>query len=1455
MNTKMSPTPYICYHKHDHMSNLISPDSETRPIEYIERCVELGCDTYYINNHGLVGDIFEAKMLCDQYNLRCHVAMEGYIVPNPLEKDKSNYHIMLIPRTNKGRRLMNYASSRANTEGYYYKPRLFLEDLLAIDPEDMYVSTSCFTKGNRVLTNKGYVNIENIKKGDLVKNKIGEYEKVNYPTKIKYSGKFYTLRCTGFPDPIVCTEDHMFLTITPNSLYKKDLPVWRTAKEIVNYSSGSTKPHLLYPVKDSYSGLKEIYKKEYDGCYKEIEHPWTVKQSTKERIILTPKLMRFFGFFIGDGCITLKKNPRVCVTINYNEYKYYKKDFIDAVETSLGIKFSVTKRKENCRVDITASSLDLINLFYYLFGDCKAETKHIPRRLVHISKEFDLELFYGLLLSDGYVKKTKREKYISGKFTFCTTSHILAEQLQDLMSTLEIASSGYSAKEYLDKNGVHHKKAYYIESSAKIFSKIKKKSYMPHNKLKKIFRDLYKNSNANPIITLGGIKYKKVFVKEASVKRSVKTVYCLNNNSHSFIVNGAIVHNCMAGILSDDRAIKEIFMPLYEHFKDSMLLEVQSHKHPKQIEINQIALRLHQQLRLRLIAATDSHYVNEAGRLRRLELLKGKGITYGDEDTFILDVPDGDTLLQRFIDQGVLTESKAREAIENTNILRECEDLDINTDIKMPTIYPELTPKERLAELKKLVAKKFKEIMVEEGRSQEEIEERKKSLQYEMKIIEDTNEEVHSADYLLFNSKMVDIAVNKYHGVLTRGGRGSCASFYMNRVLGISQIDRHDVNLPIFPDRFASTARLLEAKSMPDIDFNVADQEPFVRACRDLLGEHQVYAMYAPGTMQLSEAFRNVCRSHKLQHDEYNEVGKNIEQYENNPKWKPLIDEAKQYVGCIISGSIHPCAYLLDTDDIRYEYGITKLGDHYCVLLTSYEADQFRHLKNDLLFVTVWKLISETFELAGEPIMPARELLAKIKDDDKVWKLIADGICCTLNQIDSDNGTAQAKRYGIKSFEDGALIAAAIRPSFDSWREQFLNHEEYSTGSEELDNVLTSGSVRGYVLFQENLLQYFNWLGVSPAEGITLIKKIAKKKIKPDDFKNLEGRLKENWKKNTGSYDNFDHTWKMIQSCMSYGFASPHAAATSLDMCYGAWLKVHRTLPYYTTCFNHYSGDQAKTTKLTKELDYFGVKLEGVKFRKSRGKYSFNKETNSIIKGISSIKYISDQIAEELYALKDSEYPHFAYLLKDIDEKTSVDSRQREILTRINYFSEFGKNAKLLKIIDLYDNIGKRKTLKRTDLDKFNIPEEVAQKYAGTITEKQFKDLDNIGMIIELSKNIEDKSIPIRLQIQSEIETLGAANFCSSEINERYWIIIEYKTYGSNSTRPYVTVRNLNNGEEIKTKVTSSKQYQSSPFGLYSVLRIDAFAERPKKRNVNGQWVDDPVEKELIISSYETIVK
>ena len=752
------------------------------------------------------------------------------------------------------------------------------------------------------------------------------------------------------------------------------------------------------------------------------------------------------------------------------------------------------------------------------------------------------------------------------------------------------------------------------------------------------------------------------------------------------------------------------------------------------------------------------------------------------------------------------------------------EEIKLDYSIKMPTIYPDLTPKERVDLLKKKVSLKFNEIRKEENIVGEEYEKYKAGIKYEMKIIEDTNEEIHTADYFLFNEKNVDLAVNKYGGVLTRGGRGSCGSFYINRILGMTQLDRFKIDLPLFPDRFASTARLLENRALPDIDYNVKEQEPFVKASKELLGENGCYPMYAPGTMQLAEAFRNVCRSKGLEYDDFNEVAKDIENHLEDPEWIDIIEEANKYVGTIVSGSVHPCAHLLSSDNILYEYGVTRLGENVCVLITSAEADEYKVLKNDYLIVKVWKLIDETFKLIGIPIISARELLDSIKDDDRVWNLFRDGITCTLNQVDSDNGTQQSKKYGIRSFIEGAYIAAAIRPSFDSWRDMFLTHSAYSTGSKQLDEVLSN--TNGYILYQENLMQYFEWLGVTPAESIGLIKKISKKKIKPEDFSKLEERIKKKWIENTGSEDMFQETWNMIQGCMAYGFCSAHAAATSLDMCYGAYLKVNYPLEYYTVCLNNYSDDMTRTNKLVKELDYFDIKLQGIKFRHSKAEYSLDKEHRTIYKGLTSIKFMNDKVANELYLLRDKNYDNFIELLADIIN-TSINSRQLQILIELGFFEEFGHPNMLLKQYELFNKFYGKKQIKKDSIVGY--PTWIFEKFADKETDKQFRFENTLPMLIELCKTIDYPKTTIKNRIQSEILHLGYIQTVIEDVSDEYH-------YVTDINGNWLTLYQLNSGDSKKIK--SRKKYLSeTEIGVGKIIKILDISQEPKWRKDNmGEW-------------------
>lgn len=192
-----------------------------------------------------------------------------------------------------------------------------------------------------------------------------------------------------------------------------------------------------------------------------------------DTIVLTPELMRFLGVFIGDGSINVgHKNDSISLTLNLEDYYFFKDDFITPVENQIGIKFNVSIRESFHRVDIRTSCVDFINFIYYLFGDCKTATKHIPNRLKHISYELDCELLYGIIISDGYIRETKRDGYSSGEVVIATISSKLCSDIRNLCADIGILVTKRIAKEYVDKNNVHHCESYYMKMVSKqIYSK------------------------------------------------------------------------------------------------------------------------------------------------------------------------------------------------------------------------------------------------------------------------------------------------------------------------------------------------------------------------------------------------------------------------------------------------------------------------------------------------------------------------------------------------------------------------------------------------------------------------------------------------------------------------------------------------------------------------------------------------------------------------------------------------------------------------------------------------------------------------------------------------------------------------------------------------------------------------------------------------------------------------
>lgn len=909
-------------------------------------------------------------------------------------------------------------------------------------------------------------------------------------------------------------------------------------------------------------------------------------------------------------------------------------------------------------------------------------------------------------------------------------------------------------------------------------------------------------------------------------------------NPNNIIVTTA----CVAGRLREEQGREEWILKMKNYFKDNFYLEVQAHPCQVQANYNKMILYYHNKYNIPIIHANDSHYIFPEEAKYRSMFLKAKGINYPEEDNFILDYPDSDTLIKRYKEQGILNDKQIQEALSNTLIFDKAEKLDINKEIKMPIISN--TP---LKELKSILNNAW----LEERKNIPQSEWKKylKEIREETKVVEDTN----MAEYFLLNYYIIKNSVEKYNGVITKTGRGSAPSFYINKLLGFTNIDRISAPITLFPSRFMSKTRILESHSLPDIDFNCADTEPFYEASKELLGEDGCWWMLAYKPLQVSSGFRLWCKANDLNINDYNAVAMDLAElskikksytesnYYKDEKWKKLIDDSQHFVGVIESIAQHPCSTLLMDKAISREVGLIKAGNIICANITSYESDNYKFLKNDLLTVSVWSLINDTCKLAGINTPSIAELNSKL--DEKTWEIYEKGLTCSINQADSDYATGLVQTYKPHSVAEMSAFVACIRPGCASLLQDFIHRRPYTTGVEKLDELLIDGAHR--MIYQELIMKYLIWLGIKEDNSYGIIKKIAKKKFKDNELKELKDKLLKGWIKQVGKQDHFEESWKIVENAAHYSFNCSHSLAYAYDSIYGAYLKSHYPLEYYTVALNSYQGDFDRTNKLTNELEYFKIKLSSPKFRYSFGEYSCDKNTNTIYKGISSIKGLSKTIGDKLYELKDNSYSTFLDLLIDCKEK-GIGISDLTTLTKLDYFSEFGKIGKILRFLDIYNELYGKKILKKDK--EYLVKKLYLKEFCAKETEKQYTGFDSYKCLSSLIDKMADEDISIKDKLLYQLQYFGYVDIVDTNINKDIWLVTDMVERSKNKI---VDLYCINNGEKIKVKVRS-KIFSSNPFNKGDLLSIDSFM-REGKWSINPdtqEWKKSTTIFENILNEY-----
>ena len=929
----------------------------------------------------------------------------------------------------------------------------------------------------------------------------------------------------------------------------------------------------------------------------------------------------------------------------------------------------------------------------------------------------------------------------------------------------------------------------------------------------------------------------------------------LFDTSDNIIVTTA----CVGGVLNKGNAkTKQRFMKFLIANKGRCYLEVQHHNCEAQATYNKTLYEINQKTGIPLIAGTDTHCLNDEHVEGRKILQKAKNVFFSDEDGWDLTFKTYNELIDAYKIQDALPEEVYMQAIENTNIMADSiEEFELDYSHKYPKLY---------SDSEKVLKKKIVEGVKNRGVDKyNNFDDYKKKIQYEL----ETYKHNGAIDFLLLEEDYKTAL--KKQGVSYGYSRGSVSGSVIAYLLGITEVDSIKYNLNF--ERFMNKERV----SLADVDTDWSKKDRY-KVREYLFNKEGLYCcdIITFNTIALKGAIKDVGRALGMTVDETQTISDAVYLDENK---KDCIDEFYlnkypelfKYVdivkGTIVSIGNHPAGLVVSPYPVDEWFGLcsTKSNENMISQINMKEIDGLQFVKLDVLGLDCVGLINETCDLAGISRITPDNISF---DDDIVWNEIredntmifqfeSDYAGDYLSRVLSDEVVSKVKEKNpnFSRIDLMSMANGAIRPAGASYREELAQGIYRDNGHEALNEFLAP--TLGYLVYQEQIIEFLHrFCGYTMGEADIVRRGFAKKtgtekfipKIKSGFIKTMSEEYGVEEDEASHLIESF---LQVIIDASSYLFSNNHATPYSFLGYVVGYLRCYYKLETVTTALNIYLEDDDKSLEIIQYAKRNGINLRPIRFGKSGADYTIDKTTNSIYKGVQSVKFCNKQIAEELLELSNNSYSTFIELLKDVDEKTSVNSKQLGILIRLNFFSDFGNNKYLLEVADIYNKFANAKIIAKKKMEELGVSDYLMQKYAGKETKSQWRELNNQGLIEELCGRLKNDSLNIVEQVKADLEFLGYTDYVNEKMADDYYIVVSFITY-KDPCRPSVVLRRICNGEEIKTRIKQSKIFKESPFGLYSILKVDEFAHVYKKKKVGDAWVDSD-ELEDVLEQYEVM--
>ena len=911
------------------------------------------------------------------------------------------------------------------------------------------------------------------------------------------------------------------------------------------------------------------------------------------------------------------------------------------------------------------------------------------------------------------------------------------------------------------------------------------------------------------------------------------TIEDVKNTSDNIIVSTA----CLGGVLNKaPEPIRQDFFYWLRRHPDRCFLEIQPHISAEQKRYNQALWALSKRSGLRLLMCTDTHALNAEHVEGRKILQKAKNIHFDGEDEFYLEMLSYDELVALCKIQNALPMEVYLDAIEMTNVVADMvEPFELDYSYK----YPHLWGDDSEQVLRAKIAEGIKWRGVDKLPNYQEYLDR---IEYEMKAY------IHNGaiDFMLLMEDI--IAWCKTQDILVGYGRGSCNGSVIAYLLGITEMDsiKHGLNF----ERFMNTERV----SLSDIDTDFPPSR-INEVKQYIFNKHGLYCsdIVTFNTIALKGAIRDVGRALQMPLDEVGNICNRVEMDEDGcrKQYPDLFKYVDIVNGCVVSVGNHPCGLVVSPYSIDDRMGLftTSTDDVPISQINMKEVDLQNYVKLDLLKLDTIELINETCKLAGiERLTPDNVDI----NDKAVWDSIRDDTTAIfqwegatgdryIKQLLSESNIQKFKKLN-PNVDYMTLLSignGAIRPAGASYRDDLANGVIRKSGNEAIDEFMKP--TFGYLVFQCQIIQFLHqYCGYTMGEADIVRRHFAKKTGTEKDIPQIKAGFAKTMAEQYGmSKEESDKVIadfiQVIMDASNYLFSLNHSQPYSYEGYVSGWLRYHYPLQFLTVALNINQGKEEKTSALTAYAHKVGIGIKPPKFRHSRSAYFCDTETNCIYKGLGSIKYMSEQVAEALYGMRDMQFRNFIDVLFALQQlKDKPDSRQLDILIKIGYFEEFGSAKALLLGVEIFNKFYKCKNIKLDKWNEMGYNINILKDNADKMTEKTASGLDNRGLILGILRSLHMPRTTIVDKLRWQAELLGYVDGSDPSRDVNDWLVlgVETTSYGTAWLRLY----NLCYGAERHYKV-DKRWATSHSCKAGDVLKV-VLEEKPKfKKLDDGKFV------------------